>query len=78
MFFEKDKFYKNKFFNSLLIIACLILIFVGKLDLIAFRNLSSFLTDFLSPISSFVSKPALELECYKRYSICNFSEEWKY
>jgi len=62
MFFEKSKLYKNKFFNSLLIITCLILIFVGKLDLIALRNLSSFLTDFLSPISSLVSKPALELE----------------
>ena len=62
MFFEKGNLYKNKFFNSILILACLILIFVGKLDLIAFRNLSSFLTDFLSPISSLVSKPALELE----------------
>ena len=62
MFFEKSKLYKNKFFNSLLILTCLILIFVGKLDLIALRNLSSFLTDFLSPISSLVSKPALELE----------------
>ena len=62
MFFEKSKLYKNKFFNSLLILACLVLIFVGKLDLVAFRNISSFLTDFLTPISSFVSKPALELE----------------
>ena len=62
MFFEKSKLYKNKFFNSLLILTCLILIFIGKLDLIALRNLSSFLTDFFSPISSFVSKPALELE----------------
>ncbi len=62
MFFEKGNLYKNKFFNSILILACLILIFVGKLDLIAFRNLSSFLTDFLSPISSWISKPALELE----------------
>ena len=62
MFFEKSKIYKNKFFNSILIFTCLILILVGKLDLIAFRNLSSFLTDFLSPISTLVSKPALELE----------------
>ena len=62
MFFEKSKLYKNKFFNSLLILTCLILIFIGKLDLIALRNLSSFLTDFLSPISSLVSKPAIELE----------------
>tara|TARA_B100000963_G_C22598695_1_gene659170 strand:+ start:1047 stop:1940 length:894 start_codon:yes stop_codon:yes gene_type:complete len=62
MFFEKNKLYKNKFFNSLLILTCLILIFVGKLDLIALRNLSSFLTDFLSPISSLISKPAIELE----------------
>ena len=62
MFFEKSKLYKNKFFNSLLILICLILIFIGKLDLIALRNLSSFLTDFFSPISSLVSKPALELE----------------
>ncbi len=62
MFFEKSKFYKNKFFNSLLVFTCLLLIFVGKFDLIAFRNISAFLTDFLSPISSLVSKPALELE----------------
>ena len=62
MLFEKSKLYKNKFFNLLLIVTCLILIFVGKLDLIAIRNLSSFFTDFLSPISSLVSKPALELE----------------
>ena len=62
MFFEKGKLYKNKFFNSLLILSCLILIIIGKLDLIALRNLSSFLTDFLSPISSLVSKPAIELE----------------
>ena len=62
MFFDKSKLYKNKFFNSLLILTCLILIFIGKLDLIALRNLSSFLTDFLSPISGLVSKPAIELE----------------
>ena len=51
MLFEKSKLYKNKLFNSLLILTCLILIFIGKLDLIALRNLSSFLTDFFSPIS---------------------------
>ena len=62
MLFEKSKFYKTKLFNSLLILICLILIFVGKLDLIAIRNISSFLTDFFSPISQLVSKPALELE----------------
>ena len=62
MLFEKSKLYKNKLFNSLLILICLILIFIGKLDLIALRNLSSFLTDFFSPISQLVSKPALELE----------------
>ena len=62
MFFTKNKLYTNKIFNSLLIAICLILILVGKLDLVALRNLSSFLTDFLSPISSFVNKPALELE----------------
>ena len=45
MLFEKSKLYKNKLFNSLLILICLILIFIGKLDLIALRNLSSFLTD---------------------------------
>ncbi len=62
MYFEKGKLYKNKFFNSLLVFTCLVLIFIGKLDLIALRNISSFLTDFLTPISSLVSKPALELE----------------
>ena len=62
MLFEKSKLYKNKLFNSLLIFICLILIFIGKLDLIALRNVSSFLTDFFSPLSNLVSKPALELE----------------
>ena len=62
MLFEKSKLYKNKLFNSLLILICLVLILIGKLDLIALRNLSSFLTDFFSPISHLVSKPALELE----------------
>ena len=38
MLFEKSKLYKNKLFNSLLILICLILIFIGKLDLIALRN----------------------------------------
>ena len=62
MLFEKSKLYKNKLFNSLLIITCLILIFIGKLDLIALRNLSSFLTDYFSPISNFETKPGVELE----------------
>ena len=52
----------NKTFNILLVVLCLILVIIGKLDLVAYRNVSSFLTDFFAPISSFINKPAKELE----------------
>ena len=52
----------NKLFNFILIIICLILIIIGKLDLVAIRNFSAIVTDFFAPISNFISKPALELE----------------
>ena len=35
-----------KNFNFLLILLCLILVFLGKLDLIAIRNIKGFLSDF--------------------------------
>ena len=52
----------NKTFNISLVVLCLILVIIGKLDLVAYRNVSSFLTDFFAPISSFINKPAKELE----------------
>ncbi len=52
----------NKTFNILLVLLCVILVIIGKLDLVAYRNVSSFLTDFFAPISSFINKPAKELE----------------
>ena len=52
----------NKTFNISLVVLCIILVIIGKLDLVAYRNVSSFLTDFFAPISSFINKPAKELE----------------
>ena len=52
----------NKTFNISLILLCVLLVIIGKLDLIAYRNVSSFLNDFFAPISSFLNKPAKELE----------------
>ena len=52
----------NKAFNLSLILLCLILIFIGKFDLIIFRNMSSFITDFFAPISNVFNKPVKELE----------------
>ena len=52
----------NRIFNITLVIICLILIFVGKLDLIAIRNISSFFADFFAPVSKVVNIPAKELE----------------
>ena len=57
----------NKTFNILLVVLCLILVIIGKLDLVAYRNVSSFLTDFFAPISSFINKPAKELEIVIEY-----------
>ena len=52
----------KKSFNLFLILICVLLIVIGKFDLIALRNLSSFLTDYFAPISAFVNKPVKELE----------------
>ncbi len=52
----------NKAINAIMILACLVLIFIGKFDLVLFRNLSSFLTDFFVPISSVFNKPVKEIE----------------
>ena len=59
---SKNSFKLSKTFNIFLIFVCLILVLVGKFDLIIFRNLSSFFTDFFAPISSVFNKPAKEIE----------------
>ena len=52
----------NKTFNLFLVFVCLLLIFIGKFDLIIFRNLSAFVTDFFAPISNVFNKPVKEIE----------------
>ena len=59
---SNSSFKLNKAFNLTLILVCLTLIFIGKFDLIFFRNISSFFTDFFAPISSVFNKPVKELE----------------
>ena len=58
---SKNSFKLSKTFNIFLIFVCLILVLVGKFDLIIFRNLSSFYR-FFAPISSVFNKPAKEIE----------------
>ena len=48
----------GKKFNFILILMCLVLVFLGKFDLIAVRNLKAFLSDFLAPITFVFNKPA--------------------
>tara|TARA_B100001248_G_C27315534_1_gene424159 strand:+ start:38 stop:973 length:936 start_codon:yes stop_codon:yes gene_type:complete len=56
------KSFKNsKKFNSILILLCLILVFLGKLDLIAIRNVKAFLSDFLAPVTFALNKPVEEI-----------------
>ena len=50
-----------KNFNFALILLCLILVFIGKLDLIAIRNIKSFLSDFLAPVTYALNKPVKEI-----------------
>ena len=50
-----------KNFNFLLILLCLILVFLGKLDLIAIRNIKGFLSDFLAPVTYALNKPVKEM-----------------
>ena len=60
---SSKKLYKyNKAFNSILIIICIILVLIGKFDLIIFRNVAAFLTDFFAPISNAFNKPVKEIE----------------
>ena len=53
---SNSSFKLNKAFNLTLILVCLTLIFIGKFDLIFFRNISSFFTDFFAPISNVFNK----------------------
>tara|TARA_B100000963_G_C22495268_1_gene611146 strand:- start:17 stop:952 length:936 start_codon:yes stop_codon:yes gene_type:complete len=56
------KSFKNtKNFNFFLILLCLILVFLGKLDLIAIRNVKAFLSDFLAPVTYALNKPVKEI-----------------
>ena len=56
------KSFKNsKKFNSILILLCLTLVFLGKLDLIAIRNIKAFLSDFLAPVTFALNKPVEEI-----------------
>ncbi len=58
----KNAFRFNKFFNISLVFLCFLLIIIGKFDIIALRNLSSFLTDYFAPVSTVVNIPAKEIE----------------
>ena len=53
------KYGKN--FNLFLVLLCLLLVFLGKLDLIAIRNFKAFLSDFLAPITYAFNKPVKEI-----------------
>ena len=54
-------FKSNKNSNFILILLCLVLVFLGKLDLIAIRNIKGFLSDFLAPITYALNKPVKEI-----------------
>ena len=59
---SNNKPYKfGKRFNFILILLCLLLVFLGKLDLIAIRNVKAFLSDFLAPVTYVFSKPVKEI-----------------
>lgn len=59
---SNSKIFKHgKSFNFFLVLLCLILVFLGKLDLIAIRNFKAFLSDFLAPISFAFNKPVKEI-----------------
>ncbi len=51
----------RKNLNLLLVLLCLTLVFLGKLDLVAIRNVKSFLSDFLAPITYAFNKPVKEM-----------------
>ena len=55
---SNNKIFNNsKNFNIFLVFLCLILVFLGKLDLVAVRNVKAFLSDFLAPVSYAFHKP---------------------
>ena len=54
-------FKHGKNFNLFLVLLCLLLVFLGKLDLIAIRNFKAFLSDFLAPITYAFNKPVKEI-----------------
>ena len=56
---KTSKFGKKN--NIFLILLCLFLVFLGKLDLIAARNLKAFMSDFLAPITFLFNKPVKEI-----------------
>ena len=58
---NKNSYRLGKNFNIILVFLCLVLVFLGKFDLIAVRNIKAFLSDFLAPISIIFNKPAKEL-----------------
>ena len=59
---SRFKIFKGrKNFNFFLILLCLILVFLGKLDLVAIRNAKSFLSDFLAPVTYAFNKPVKEI-----------------
>ena len=58
---NKKSFRLGKSFNIILVFLCLILVFLGKLDLIAVRNLKAFMSDFLAPITFLFNKPVKEI-----------------
>jgi len=51
----------GKKINFFLILLCLLLVFLGKLDLIAARNMKAFMSDFLAPIAILFNKPVKEI-----------------
>ena len=56
---QPSKFGKK--INFILILMCLFLVFLGKMDLVAVRNLKAFMSDFLGPISFLFNKPVKEI-----------------
>ena len=59
---SNNKSFKNrKSLNIFLVSLCLLLVFLGKLDLIAIRNFKAFLSDFLAPITYAFNKPVKEI-----------------
>ena len=58
---NKKAFKENRNFNFILILLCLLLVFLGKLDLIAMRNIKAFLFDFWAPVTDVVNKPIKDI-----------------